>query len=265
MNFKDYSLKEHLHYTENAIYNKERSLRIDIPEGAMTRHHYGYATQSTGNFQEASVNDRGGTVSIGYDQSTYQFLKQWGTETFTGVNVHYQKDISRNKFIKKDSDFYTKNIIKDNIKAYKRNHTNKTKVSIEVTGTHKEYELVNLNSTFKEKYTLSSKKLASSSLSHNSTGIYIHMSKKVSHDKGEIMVRSFKNGVTVKFEFEGEPCLFRLLNKTFIFDALISTELGLIINDAQTSIIEGMELMKKTPTHVKNIDQILEYYKNNAI
>lgn len=264
MNFKDYSLKEHLHFTENAIYNKERSLRIDIPEGTMLLgHQYGYATQSTGKFEEASISDRGGTISIGYDQGTYAFLKQWSTETFTGVNVHYKKDISRNKILKKESDFYTKTLIQDTIKAYKRNFNDNTRVGIEITGTHKEYELVNLNSKFSEKYTLSSKKLVASTLHHNYIGIY--MTKKLSHSEGSLTIRSFKKDVKVSFKFEGEPCLFRLLNKTFIFDALISTDLALIIDDVQTAIVEGMELMKKTPTHIKHIDEILEYYKNNAI
>lgn len=263
MNFKDYSLKEHLNFTQNAIYKKERSLRIDIPEGNILHGHNGYASQSTGKFEDASIGDRAGTVSISYDQSTYSYLKQWSTESFTGVNVYFQKDVSKNKILKKESDFYTKNVIKDTVKAYKRNFTNNTRVSIEVTGSHKEYELINLNSKYSEKYTLSSKKLVSSSLHHNYIGIY--MSKKLSHNEGRIVIRPFNTDLKICFKFEGEPCLFRLLNKTFIFDALISTELAIIIDDVRTAIVECMELMKKTPTHVKNIDEILEYYKNNAI
>jgi len=265
MNLKDYSLNEHVKFTEDQLYNKDcTQLRIDVHDGVVTlpcNRHNQYMSHTLNGKSICTMRQSGSTLSICYNNDFY-YTKTWCTESFTGINVYYEYDTSKKKIIKKESDFYTFTNIKDNINAYKKNDKNNTSVKVMYSGIHKSYELKNKSSTYTEKYTISSKNLVHSQFSHNYIGI--RMSKNVTHNEGEISVSSFIKNINVKFKFEGEPCLLRLLNKTFIFDALISTDLALIIEDVQAAIIDGMKFMQETPTHIKNIDEIVEYYKNNA-
>lgn len=259
MNFKDYSLNEHIEHSLDAFAFRKVNIRKDITEDCSVHRTGSSVLQSYKGKVLTNVRASRNDVSIEYDEK-YRYSKSYSEEKFVGVNIDYTKDLLRKRVSRKSNDFYTMFYSKDDVTAYKS--TKKGKYTFKMNGTHKTYQINTLGTNYTEKYTSVSNKLVESCLANNK--ISVTLSKTLSGKVGNCRIKRFKDAKVLNFELEGEPCILRLMNNTVIFNALMDTELGTYIEEIREMIISAFQNLKQVPLHSTAFDSILEFYKNNA-
>lgn len=259
MNFKDYSLHEHIEHTLDAYAYRTDNLRKDFAEKCTVHRTSTYAIQKYKGLTLTDVKTSKNHISIEYDEK-YRYSKSYSEETFVGKNIGYTKDLLRKRVNRKSNDFYTMYYAKDDVTAYKQ--TGKGKYLFKMNGTHKTYHINTKSTNYSEKYTSVSNKLVESCLANNK--ISVTLSKTLSGKFGDCRIKRFTDQKVLNFELEGEPCILRLMNNTVIFNALMDTELATYIEDIREMIVTAFENLKQVPLHSVGFDSILEFYKTNA-
>lgn len=259
MNFKDYSLNDHIEHTLNAFAYRKDNIRVDITEDCNIHRTGSVVVQTYKGKICTDVRTTKNHLSIEYD-GAYKYSKSYSEEKFIGVNVEYAKDLLRKRVSRKSNDFYTLYYSKDDVSAYK--NTKDGKYVFEMNGTHKMYKINTARTNYTEKYTIVSNKLVESCLANNK--ISVTLSKTLSGKVGNCRIKRFKDAKVINFELEGEPCILRLMNNTVIFNALMNSELGTYIEEIREMIVDAFQNLKKVPVNSTSFDSILEFYTKNA-
>lgn len=263
MDFKKYTLHQHIEYAKDSYYNDHR---IDI---ACTIPNEQYIQTKCGNTTVDDISVNGLITSKNRVQARsvdiytisisgilwYQNTHEGEIIRLPNVHITTSKKGIVNKYYQLGTANIHYNVSDSKTVVVRMSEKYNYRTTHQASRIKNEYWI---NHTDMWEETTSTGKLVKSYLSRGT--LKIRLEKKVSHSEGSGYV---KYGTTcVIFTFEGEPSFIRLLSNKFIFNMLIETELGSIITVVRSVITNAItELCEVHPTK-QNSSKLIEYYEN---
>lgn len=269
MNFKKFSLKEYIEHTVDCLYTKNCNSSVLLGEeklstDSISHIHTCQIKHIRANAELVSAMNYGGSrTDISFHDNLVQYSKRYNIETLSTENIYYKKIIDKKYLERKENDFYTyidsRLHNKNEITVYRKEGTKL--ISLKCSTYYKEIELKNGLYNYSEIITRSTQKVTESYLVSATDSISIFMKKTIKSEtgKGYIIFNSRK----CTFNFTGEPCVLRFLNKEFVFNLLLQYDYSQEVLKVKEVIPKTMNALQKLPIYVRNIHEIMEYYKNN--
>lgn len=262
MNLKKYTLKEHIEYAKDSYYMDHRiDISCTVPE-------QNYINTKTKNsvINDVKVNDvctirnsvqlrNGGLYTISMKDLWYE--NTYGNETIEVPNITFttSNDGVINKQYQLGNTKLHYMVVGVKTIVFCSSNTYTSKITYHSSKIIKQYS-INDKSIVEE--TTSTGKLTKSVF--YGQNIKIRMSKMVSHSEGTGFVEF--NNTKVVFNFEGEPSFLRFLSNNFVFNMLVSTELGSIIEELRSIILELINELCPVIPSKPNVSKVIEYYTN---